>query len=83
MPGMSGVELRAQMLRDPTMARIPVVVLSAYWRRPGETLEAFDVLPKPLSIDRLLSVMERLQTGGAVPPQAGPDAPAPAEASLG
>jgi CheY-like chemotaxis protein len=60
MPGMSGVELRGMMLRDRTLARIPVVVLSAYWARPEETLEAFAALSKPLSIKRLLSVMGRL-----------------------
>jgi CheY-like chemotaxis protein len=82
MPGMSGVELRAQMLRDSTMASIPVVVLSAYWRRPSETLEAFEVLPKPLSIDRLLGVMARLRTSG-VPLQAEPESQAGAEAPIG
>jgi hypothetical protein len=56
------------MLRDPALARIPVVVLSAYWARPGETLDAFDALPKPLSIDRLLSVMERLRGTGVREP---------------
>ncbi len=83
MPGMSGVELRAQMLRDPVMANVPVVVLSAYWRRPGETLEAFDVLPKPFSIDRLLSVMERLRLSRTLTPQPGRDGHAPAEAPVG
>jgi CheY-like chemotaxis protein len=83
MPGMSGVELRAQMLRDATMASIPVIVLSAYWGRPGETLEAFDVLPKPLSIDRLLDVMARLRPGDVAPLQPGPDGQAAAEAPVG
>lgn len=60
MPEMSGFALRAAMLRRPELARVPVVILSGYWRRPGETLEAAEVLPKPLSIDRLLATVARL-----------------------
>ena len=60
MPGMSGFSLRAAMLRRPDLAAIPVIVLSGYWQRPGETLEAAEVLTKPLSIDRLLESVRRL-----------------------
>lgn len=60
MPGMSGFSLRAAMLRRPELAQIPVIVLSAYWRRPGETLEAIEALPKPLNIERLLDSVARL-----------------------
>lgn len=67
MPGMSGFSLRASMLRRPELAGVPVIVLSAYWRRPGETLDAIDVLPKPLNVDRLLESVRRLLR---------PDAPA-------
>jgi hypothetical protein len=42
------------MLRRPELADVPVIVLSAYWKRPGETLEAVAVLPKPLKLDSLL-----------------------------
>ena len=59
MPGMSGFTLRATMLRNPDLASIPVIVLSAYWRRPSDTLEASDVLAKPLNIDRLLEAVGR------------------------
>jgi DNA-binding response OmpR family regulator len=86
MPGMSGVELRGTMLRDAALARIPVVVLSAYWARPGETLEAFDILPKPLSIDRLLAVMDRLRATAAqvpMPPGQPPREVAGADAAAG
>jgi CheY-like chemotaxis protein len=54
MPGMSGFSLRSTMLRRPELADVPVIVLSAYWKRPGETLEAVAVLPKPLKLDSLL-----------------------------
>lgn len=60
MPGMSGFTLRATMLRRPELARIPVIILSGYWQRPSETLEAAAVLPKPLNIDLLLSTVARL-----------------------
>ena len=60
MPGMSGFALRAIMLRRPELASIPVIVLSAYWHRPSETLEVADVLTKPLNIDRLLASVRRL-----------------------
>ena len=60
MPEMSGFALRAAMLRRPELAGVPVVILSGYGRRPSETLEAAEVLPKPLSIDRLLATVARL-----------------------
>lgn len=60
MPGMTGFSLRAEMLRRPDLASVPVIVLSAYWHRPSETLEVADVLTKPLNIDRLLSSVQRL-----------------------
>ncbi len=60
MPGMSGFSFRAAMLRRPELATIPVVIMSAYWQRPGETLDAAEALPKPVSIDRLLSTVARL-----------------------
>lgn len=60
MPGMSGFSLRAVMLRRAELAKVPVVVLSAYWHRPSETLEVHDVLTKPVNIDRLLEITRRL-----------------------
>src|SRR5262245_47622338 len=60
MPGMNGIALRTLMLRRPELAAIPVVVLSAFWHRPGETLEVAAVLEKPLNIDRLLETVARL-----------------------
>lgn len=54
MPGMNGFSLRSQMLGRPELADVPVIVLSAYWHRPGETLEVADVITKPLNVDRLI-----------------------------
>lgn len=64
MPGMSGFTLRSQMLRRHELTRIPVIVLSAYWQRPSETLEAVDVLRKPLNVNRLLESVRRAIDGG-------------------
>lgn len=60
MPGMSGFALRALMLKRPDLADIPVIVLSAYWHRPSETLEVADVITKPINIDRLIDSVRRL-----------------------
>jgi CheY-like chemotaxis protein len=66
MPGMTGFSLRSQMLSRPELAEIPVIVLSAYWHRPSETLEVDEVITKPLSIDRLLESIIRLLDPGRV-----------------
>lgn len=68
MPGMSGFALRSLMLKRPSLARIPVIVLSAYWHRPSETLEVADVLTKPLNIDRLIESVRRLVPAPAAGP---------------
>ena len=60
MPGMSGFALRALMLKRADLSAIPVIVLSAYWHRPSETLEVADVITKPINIDRLIDSVRRL-----------------------
>jgi DNA-binding response OmpR family regulator len=64
MPGMSGFTLRGEMLRRADLAKVPVIVLSAFWQRPSETLDVVDVIAKPLDIDRLLAVVHQA-VGGA------------------
>jgi CheY-like chemotaxis protein len=61
MPGMDGFALRAEMLRRPELAEVPVIVLSSFWQRPSETLDAVDVIGKPLDMERLLRAV-RLAT---------------------
>lgn len=58
MPGMSGFALRSLMLRRVELAAVPVIVLSAYWARPGETLDAVAVLRKPVDLGQLLETVE-------------------------
>ncbi|MEP7081676.1 MAG: response regulator [Chloroflexota bacterium] len=70
MPGMDGFTLRGEMLRRADLAQVPVVVLSAFWQRPSETLDVVDVIAKPLDLDRLLAVVRRA-LDGADPEAAG------------
>jgi CheY-like chemotaxis protein len=60
MPVMDGYQFRAEQRRDPALAGIPVVVLSAEGdgARTGE-LGAVEVLRKPVDFDRLLAILAR------------------------
>jgi CheY-like chemotaxis protein len=59
MPNMDGWSLRAAMLEDPTLARIPVVVLSgaADVRQASSGLGAVKVLTKPVKWTTFLEVV--------------------------
>lgn len=61
MPGMSGADFRAEQLRDPAIAGIPVVVLSADVNIEARCAElgAAGCLKKPFHLDALLAVAER------------------------
>jgi CheY-like chemotaxis protein len=56
MPIMNGWELRAALMKDPRLARIPVVVISAVSGEMAQVAAA-GYLPKPVDIDRLLDVV--------------------------
>jgi two-component system, chemotaxis family, chemotaxis protein CheY len=61
MPGMNGWQFREEQLKDPTLARIPVVVVSA--AGPGSeagSLRPAAFLAKPVDLDLLLDTMRRL-----------------------
>jgi DNA-binding response OmpR family regulator len=67
MPVMSGWDFARRIRRQPELAGIPLVLITAcepYWGYPGS-----EVLRKPLDLDRLLqtlrTVIERDPTGGA------------------
>jgi len=57
MPVMDGTEFRAEQLRDPSLASIPVVVVSAdpAARSKAKIMGAAGCIEKPLDIDAFLS----------------------------
>jgi CheY-like chemotaxis protein len=62
MPGMNGWEFRLAQLRDPAIADIPVVVLSALGR--VSNIDALAFLPKPFGLDDLLDLVRRAARTG-------------------
>jgi CheY-like chemotaxis protein len=57
MPVMNGWQFRAAQQSDPVIAGIPVVVLTAETSSRRGTLNVDELIPKPISLDRLLSVV--------------------------
>jgi CheY-like chemotaxis protein len=57
MPVMDGWEFRRQQQADPSIAPVPVIVLSALDQNRAATLDATAFLKKPLDFDRLLSLV--------------------------
>lgn len=60
MPRMSGVDVLAEMKRDPALAEMPVVVISGnYVEQAVLAMGAADYLVKPLDVDVLMRVVSR------------------------
>jgi two-component system response regulator MprA len=61
MPVMSGVEMRAQMVQDPRLAALPLVVVTAAGdgKAQAEEMGAIGYLRKPLDLRDLLETVER------------------------
>ena len=61
MPVMTGWEFREHQQRDPQLAEIPVIVMSALpdLDRRAAALKAADCLNKPVNIDKLLGTIAR------------------------
>ena len=57
MPVMDGWEFRRQQQADPSLAPVPVIVLSALDSNRAATLDATAFLKKPLDFDHLLSLV--------------------------
>lgn len=58
MPRCSGEEFRKRQLRDPVIADVPIIVLSAVADTPRvNSLDAFAKLSKPFDPDHLVSVV--------------------------
>lgn len=58
MPVMDGWTFRREMLKDPSLAGIPVVVMTAAGAARAATVPANSVLLKPLQIDNVMEVVQ-------------------------
>lgn len=61
MPGMNGLEFRAEQLRHDDLARIPVVLCTAddRAREKARDLGVVETLPKPFEPETLLAIVAR------------------------
>jgi CheY-like chemotaxis protein len=57
MPVMDGQQFRAEQRRDPTIAHVPVIVVSA--ASPIPVVDAAAILSKPVDLDALLDAVDR------------------------
>jgi len=61
MPEMDGVQFRKEQLKSSATADIPVVVVSAFGQLTrAKSLHVADYLPKPVELDRLVAVVNRV-----------------------
>ena len=67
MPGMSGPEFRAQQLKEPDIADVPVVILSAdaSIERIAASLKVSGHLRKPITLQALREMVARFAKSGA------------------
>jgi CheY-like chemotaxis protein len=59
MPEMSGWQFREEQLRDESLRDIPVVVMTASRGFDGASLEASEILLKPIGIADIIAAVER------------------------
>lgn len=70
MPEVNGWNVRAEMLADPELARIPVVLLSGVADAPlqSKVLQTEDLLTKPIDVEKLRNLLRRhLEPRGEAP----------------
>lgn len=74
MPGLDGWGFRAEQLRDPRLADIPVLVLSGDGRveRKAASLSANGYIHKPVGVEDLLRMVERHRRPAETAPTAQP-----------
>jgi CheY-like chemotaxis protein len=67
MPRMSGSEFRMAQLADPALSDLPVVLLSADGRMEEKAvaLKVQGAIRKPIDLDELFSVIERVRNSAA------------------
>jgi CheY-like chemotaxis protein len=63
MPIMDGFQFREEQKRDPSIASVPVVVMTASGAFGPGSIDAERVLAKPLDLDRLLEALEGARGG--------------------
>jgi len=68
MPVMDGWQFRAEQLRDPALARIPVVLMSALQNEECARVAAEDQVTKPFDLDVLVDTVARFASKGTPPP---------------
>ena len=61
MPRLGGNEFRRAQLGDPTVANVPIAVMSGACdlEQRAHAMGAVATLPKPLNVDRLIAVVKR------------------------
>src|SRR6266498_1950170 len=64
MPVMTGQEFRREQLKDPALAAIPVIVVSAAELWQLKSLKAAACLSKPFTAERLLTSVSQYCRGG-------------------
>ena len=63
MPVMDGAQFRAQQLRDPALAAVPVVIVSGHAdERQVRSLGAADFVGKPVDERALMVIIERIRS---------------------
>lgn len=71
MPRMSGSEFRIAQQGDPALSHLPVVLLSADGRMEEKavSLQVQGAIRKPIDLDELFAVIERIRTAGGAAAQ--------------
>jgi CheY-like chemotaxis protein len=67
MPVMDGWTFRAELQKKPTLARIPVVVMTAATSGRAASVDAERILYKPLHMDTVVAAVQAHCPGGAAP----------------
>lgn len=59
MPVMDGFQFREEQGKDPAIADIPVVAITAAGKSVSSRIDAAEVLPKPFGLDEVRGAIER------------------------
>jgi hypothetical protein len=77
MPVMDGFEFRREQLKEPRLAAIPVVVLSAIARSRASDLRGCAAFDKPIDVFEVAEIVRQLRSLGPSPPEGSLPAPEP------